>query len=230
MNGLPPICNVSPTFLGLPWASGCWPAIFRLITILDEPRSPGSRKRPSPFSLKCSRKHGAVQVLMGDDVLARDHRLVKQRIDRLLAGEQAADQHPPPLDRGGDPPDLGRDRPNSGHAPQVVDHTGRQMTENRARHILTQDDQPLDPAQRITHQISQTVREAEEPQHSQDRDRQAQPEPGPFASAGSAGCARRKYPSMIRPRQGTADRQLQGRPARSAACGSENYSESIDLA
>ena len=90
---------------------------------------------------------------MGDDVLARDHR-AGRGARSPSAGSQASISIPRPSIVGAIPQTSGATARHarqsaSGHRPSRPADA-----EDRAGDILAKDDHPLDPAQRITHQIA----------------------------------------------------------------------------
>ena len=112
------------------------------------------------------------------NVLALDLDQVEDAFQRLLAGpgeeiggrpgEQAA-----ALDRGRDLPDLRCDDADSGNAPESFTHLCRQIAEDIAGRILTENQDAPDLGERITQKVANSAREAEQTEHSQNRNRQA---------------------------------------------------------
>ena len=137
-----------------------------------------------------------------------DHRLVKQRIHAFLPESRLLSSIPRPSIVGAIPQTSGATARIPGICLSSSARAGRQMAENRARDILAEDDQPLDPAQRIADQVAQTVREAEKPQHSQDRDRQANQRQDRPQRPASTGSARQSTHHSSVSRQGTTDRHV----------------------
>ena len=170
-NGLPPIFERVADLLGLALGVGMLAGDLAadddvrlaLIAGLEEPAL--------AVLLERSREDGAVQVLMGDDVLAGDHRLVEDRVDPLSGLRIPFKSMPRPSIVGAIPQTSGA----TARTPGIRRSSSPKLAGKRLKTGLGAfSRRTINPSIRlegVAHQVAQAVREAEEPQYAQDRDR-----------------------------------------------------------